>query len=79
MNQAVELKRMVGAGMTPAQAIRAATSVAAELLDRKGKLGELVPGAFADLIAVQGDPLRDIGVLEHVTFVMKDGRVYKGP
>ena len=79
VNQAVELKRMVGAGMTPAQAIRAATTVAAELLDRKGKLGEVAPGAFADLIAVEGDPLSDIAVLERVIFVMKDGRVYKAP
>jgi imidazolonepropionase-like amidohydrolase len=79
VNQAVELERMVKAGMTPAQAIRAATSVAAELLDRKGKLGEVIPGAFADLIAVDGDPLRDIGVLERVRFVMKDGKVYKRP
>ena len=77
VNQAVELQRMVAAGMTPAQALRAATGVAAELLDRKGKLGVVVPGAFADLIAVDGDPLRDITVLERVSFVMKDGKVYK--
>ncbi len=78
VNQAVELERMVAAGMTPAQAIRAATSVAAELLDQKGRLGEVAPGAFADLIAVEGDPLRDIAILAHVTFVMKDGKVFKG-
>lgn len=78
VNQAVELKRMVDAGMTPAQAIRAATGVAADLLDQTGKLGEITPGAFADLVAVEGDPLRDITTLEHVSFVMKDGKVYKG-
>ncbi|HUK87939.1 MAG TPA: amidohydrolase family protein, partial [Terriglobales bacterium] len=57
--------------------IRTATSNAAELLDRKGKLGVIAPGAFADIIAVQGDPLADIRVLEHVGFVMKDGSVFK--
>ena len=77
VNEAVELERMVAAGMSPAQAIAAATRHAAELLDRKGELGEVSPGALADLIAVEGDPLRDIRALEHVTFVMKDGRVVK--
>ena len=77
VNEAIELQRMVDAGMTPAQAIRAATSVAAELLDMNGKLGEISPGAFADLIAVDGDPLREIGVLQHVKFVMKDGSVVR--
>jgi len=77
INQAVELRRMVDAGMTPAQTIKAATSVAAELLGMKGKLGEIGPGAFADLIAVEGDPLKDISALEHTVFVMKDGKIYK--
>ena len=75
--QAVELKRMVDAGMTPMQAIKASTSVAAELLDMKGKLGEISVSAFADIIAVDGDPLQDITLLEHVKFVMKDGKIYK--
>ena len=77
VNEAIELDRMVAAGMSAAQAIAAATRSAAELLDQKGKLGEVSPGAFADLIAVDGDPLRDIRVLQHVTFVMKDGKVYR--
>ena len=77
VNQAVEFNVMVKSGMTPMQAIKSATSVAADLLEMKGKLGEISTGAFADLVAVQGDPLRDISVLEHVRFVMKDGKEYK--
>ena len=77
VNQAVELKRMVDAGMSSAQTIKAATSVAAELLGMSGKLGVVAPGALADLVAVEGDPLRDISALEHVAFVMKDGKIYK--
>jgi imidazolonepropionase-like amidohydrolase len=77
VNQAVELKRMVDAGMSPVQALRSATSSAAQLLDQTGKLGEVSRGAFADLVAVEGDPLRDVTLLEHVKFVMKDGKVYK--
>jgi imidazolonepropionase-like amidohydrolase len=77
VNQAVEFSRMVDAGMQPMQAIKAATSMAAELLDMKGKLGEISPGALADIVAVPGDPLQDITALEHVGFVMKDGKVYK--
>jgi len=77
VNQAVEFKRMVDAGMTPMQAIQSATIMAAELLDMKGKLGEISAGAFADIVAVPGDPLADIGVLERVTFVMKNGKVFR--
>jgi len=77
VNQAVELQRMVAAGMNSAQAIRAATTVAAELLGQKGKLGEVAPGAFADLIAVAGDPLLDVRELTRVRFVMKDGLVVR--
>ena len=76
-NEAKELSYMVRWGMTPMQAIQAATAVPAELLDMKGKIGEISPGAFADIVAVKDDPLKDIGVLEHVGFVMKDGKVYK--
>jgi len=64
-------------GMTPMQAIKSATSVGAELLDQKGKLGEISPGAFADIVAVKDDPLSNIAALEHVGFVMKNGKVYK--
>jgi len=77
VNEAVEFKRMVDAGMSPMQAIKASTSVAAELLEMSGKLGEIIPGALADIVAVQGDPLKDITVLEQVKFVMKDGKVYR--
>jgi len=68
---------MVKYGMTPMQAIQAATSNAADLLGHSDVVGSIKPGKFADVIAVTGDPLKDIGVLEHVQFVMKDGKVYK--
>jgi imidazolonepropionase-like amidohydrolase len=70
---------MVKYGMTPMQAIQAATSNAAELLGHASELGSIKTGKFADLIAVKGDPLKDISLLERVDFVMKDGRVYKSP
>jgi len=63
--------------MTPMQAIQAATSRAAELLDQQGKIGVIAPGAYADIIAVQGDPLQDVNVLKNINFVMKDGAVFK--
>jgi imidazolonepropionase-like amidohydrolase len=62
--------------MTPMQAIQSATSKAAELLGRKGELGVIAPGALADVVAVPGNPLEDVHVLEKVNFVMKDGAVY---
>src|SRR6202171_6235481 len=68
---------MVKYGMTPMQAIQAATTSAADLLGHSDLLGDIKPGKFADVIAVSGDPLQDISVLEHVQFVMKDGKVYK--
>jgi imidazolonepropionase-like amidohydrolase len=68
---------MVKYGMTPMQAIQSATSAAADLLGRSSELGSIKPGKYADVIAVSGDPLRDVSVLEHVRFVMKDGKVYK--
>ncbi len=77
-NQAKEFSYMVRYGMTPMQAIRAATSVATRLLGQEDNLGSLAPGRFADLVAVAGDPLADITELERVTFVMKDGVIYKG-
>jgi imidazolonepropionase-like amidohydrolase len=75
--EAQEFQRMVTLGMSTIDAIQSATSRAAELLDSKGQLGVLAPGAFADIIALSGDPLKDIGELEKVTFVMKGGTVYK--
>jgi imidazolonepropionase-like amidohydrolase len=68
---------MVKYGMTPMQAIQAATTSAADLLGHSDVVGSIKPGRYADVIAVSGDPLQDIGVLEHVQFVMKDGKVYK--
>ena len=74
---AQEFGRMVEFGMSPMDAIRAATSRAADLLDMTGDLGVIAPGAYADVIAVSGDPLRDVNVLKDVRFVMKDGSVFK--
>lgn len=74
---AEEFSREVQFGMTPMQAIQSATSRAAELLGKRGELGVLAPGAYADLIAVAGDPLADINQLKAVQFVMKDGAVFK--
>ncbi len=73
---AKELIALVDRGMTPLQAIRAATLVSAELIDVDDR-GRLEEGLFADIIAVPGDPLADIGVTEHVQFVMKGGKVYR--
>lgn len=77
-NEAKEFAYMVKWGMTPMQAIRSATTVAAELLEQTGRIGEISPGAFADIVAVKEDPLKDISALERINFVMKDGKVYKG-
>jgi imidazolonepropionase-like amidohydrolase len=74
---AQEFDRMVGLGMAPMDAIQSATSRAAEMLDMKGEIGVLAPGAFAEVIAVSGDPLKTIGELEHVRFVMHNGSVFK--
>jgi len=68
---------MVKYGMTPMQAIQAATSNAADLLGHANELGSIKAGKYADLIAVTGDPLKDISLLERVEFVMKGGKVYK--
>lgn len=72
-----EFELMVAAGMTPAAALRAATSGAAEMLGMAGRLGAVAPGAYADVIAVQGDPLQDVKALERIAFVMKDGKIYR--
>jgi imidazolonepropionase-like amidohydrolase len=74
---AQEFAREVEFGMTPMQAIQSATSRGAELLGKRGQVGVVAPGAFADLIAVTGDPLRDVNELKNVAFVMKDGIVFK--
>jgi len=68
---------MVRYGMTPMQAVQSATINAADLLGKRELLGSLKPGKYADLIAVSGDPLADVSVLERVDFVMKKGKVYK--
>jgi len=75
--EAQDFPKMVELGMSPMAAIQSATVRAAEMLDMEGKIGVIAPGAFADIIAVPGDPLKDIKQLENVQFVMKDGVVYK--
>src|SRR2546426_9325159 len=75
INQAKEFEYYVQYGMTPMQAIKSGTSLAAELLGQRD-LGAVTPGAYADLVAVQGDPLKDITELERVRFVMKGGVTY---
>lgn len=72
-----EFAVMVKLGLTPLQAIQAATLNAADLLGWSGKVGTLQPGAWADVIAVDGDPVKDVTALEHVKFVMKGGEVVK--
>jgi imidazolonepropionase-like amidohydrolase len=74
---AQEFSRMTDLGMQPMDAIQSATSRAAAMLEMEDKIGVVAPGAFADIVAVNGDPLRDIKVLENVQFVMKDGKVFK--
>jgi imidazolonepropionase-like amidohydrolase len=76
-DNAKQFAYLVKFGMTPARAIRAATSDAAIAIDRADQVGTLQPGRFADLVAVQGDPFKDITLLEHVPFVMKGGAVVK--
>ena len=75
--EAQEFEKMVSFGMSPMEAIQSATSRPAEMLDSKGQLGVIAPGAHADVIALSGDPLKDIKELENVKFVMKNGVVYK--
>jgi imidazolonepropionase-like amidohydrolase len=74
---AQEFPRMVEFGMTPMQAIQAATSRGAELLGKRGEVGTVAPGAYADVIAVAGDPLADINALKNIAFVMKNGSVFR--
>jgi imidazolonepropionase-like amidohydrolase len=72
-----EFAVMVKLGLTPLQAIQAATVNAADLLGWSGKVGSLEPGAWADIVAVEGDPLKDVTTLERVKFVMKGGEVVR--
>jgi imidazolonepropionase-like amidohydrolase len=77
--QAREFQLMVDYGMKPIEAIRAATVRASELLRMEKQIGSIEPGKFADIVAVEGDPLADITALQRVRFVMKGGEVYKSP
>jgi imidazolonepropionase-like amidohydrolase len=79
VNPAKEFGYMVKWGMTPAQALRSATSSAAELLGMQDKVGTIEAGKLADIVAVPGDPMADVTVLEKVDFVMKGGVVYRKP
>jgi imidazolonepropionase-like amidohydrolase len=74
---AQEFSQMVRLGMSPMDAIKSATSRPAEMLEMQGQIGAITPGALADIVAVDGDPLRDVKVLENVQFVMKGGKVFK--
>ena len=76
INQAKEFEYYVSYGMTPMQAIQSGTSVAAALLGQEQNFGSIAPGLYADIIAVAGDPTRDITELQRVKFVMKGGAVY---
>jgi imidazolonepropionase-like amidohydrolase len=75
--QAREMELMVQYGMSPAEVLKADLINGARLLDWEGRIGELKPGYFADVIAVQGNPLENISVTKSVSFVMKNGVVYK--
>ena len=76
IDPAREFGWMVKFGMTPEQALRSATVVAAELMGWSDRLGTVEPGKLADIVAVSGNPLEDITRLEKVSFVMKDGIAY---
>ena len=78
-SNAREFGLMVDAGMPPLETIRAATLYAAEVLGAAERFGTLEAGKLADVVAVPGDPSRDISVMMRVSFVMKDGVVYKKP
>jgi imidazolonepropionase-like amidohydrolase len=77
MSPARQLVTMVKWGMTPAQALRATTLAGAELMGLQNDIGTVEPGKFADIIAVKGNPLTDISVMQKPSFVMKGGVVFK--
>jgi imidazolonepropionase-like amidohydrolase len=79
INPAKEFGYMVKFGMTPAQALKSATTVAAELLDMQSQIGTIEVWKLADIVAVPGDPLADVTALEKVDFVMKGGAVFRRP
>jgi imidazolonepropionase-like amidohydrolase len=79
LKQAQEFDWEVKAGMTPLEAIRSATTVAAEMLGWQGKAGTIEAGAWADLVAVEGDPLSDVTSLSRIDWVMKGGKVVRAP
>jgi imidazolonepropionase-like amidohydrolase len=78
-DNARELELMVAYGMTPMQALRSATSIAATVIQRGDRLGQLKPGFLADIVAVEGDPTRQISDVRKIKFVMKGGRIFLGP
>jgi len=75
--EAKDFEYMVQYGLSPLQAIQTATINAADLLSQQNKIGEIKPGAFADIIAVKGDPTKDVKLLQQIQWVMKDGKVWK--
>ena len=78
-DNAHQFATMVQWGMTPMQAIQAATVTAGEALGRSGDVGAIAVGRYGDLVGVTSDPLADVKVLQSVAFVMKGGEVVKGP
>jgi imidazolonepropionase-like amidohydrolase len=76
-DNALEFVLMAADGMPPAQALRAGTSTAADLLGLAAKIGTLEPGKIADVVAVPGNPLEEIKATQSVFFVMKDGAIYR--
>jgi imidazolonepropionase-like amidohydrolase len=78
-NNALQFAKMVEWGMTPAEAIRAATSDAAIALNRADDVGQLTPGHYGDIVAVAGDPARDVRLLEHPVWVLKGGEIVTQP
>jgi imidazolonepropionase-like amidohydrolase len=76
-DHAMEFGLMIANGLSPMEAIFAATRNAAELIGASDRIGSIQAGRYADIVALEGDPLRDAGAFEHVTFVMKGGAVYR--